>query len=68
MNVLSHTTLPFNHPVYKELAEATPKRYHNPLGRAVRENAYTMGQTAYSALQAAAEIGTHHMRGWGGIR
>lgn len=68
MNTLSHTELPFSHPVYKELKEATPKRYHDPLGRAIRENAYTLGHTAYAALQAAAEIGTHRMRGWAGIR
>jgi hypothetical protein len=67
MEVLQQTPLEFNHPVWQEVKESTAERYHERLGRSVRENARELGRTTYAALQAISEVGTHEMKGWGGI-
>lgn len=66
MNLLQAAELPSNHPVWLDVKEITAERYQPKLGRAVRENAHTLGWTVYGGMQAVSEIGSNVVRGWAG--
>ena len=67
LEIMQTTKLPFNAPVYGQIKEITPKRYHGRLGQAIRENAREYGPTAMATLQAATEVASHDMKGLGGM-
>ena len=53
--------------VFKGIAEETPARYVPKFEAAVDDYHGRLGETAYAAVQAVAEVGTHVFRGSAGI-
>lgn len=52
-----------NHKVLIEIGKDTPKKYQEPLARAIVESEEMLGRTVWAMVQAIAEIAEHDMKG-----